>query len=121
MSDSFGSISNIPIGVFAPQADLAIKQSGSANEDRKIDKSARDFESILLSNLLEQSEKTFAAVPGEDDDDEDSGKEQYQGIAMQSLGAAMSASGGIGIAKMIAAHLHKAADDEAARAANPRK
>lgn len=120
MSDTFGSVSNIPVGVFAPQADIAIRQSAAATENQKIDKSAKDFESILLSNWLEQSEKSFASVPGDDDDD-DSGKEQYQGIAMQSLGAAMSASGGIGIAKMIATHLHKAEDDRAAEAANHRK
>jgi Rod binding domain-containing protein len=32
------------------------------------------------------------------------------GIAMQSLGASMTASGGIGIAKMISTSLHKAED-----------
>jgi Rod binding domain-containing protein len=32
------------------------------------------------------------------------------GIAMQAMGAAMAGNGGIGIAKMIARQLHKAAD-----------
>jgi Rod binding domain-containing protein len=57
-------------------------------------------------------------VPGGDgDDDEDSGKEQFQGFAMQSLGTSMTASGGIGIAKMISKQLHKAEDARVAIAA----
>jgi len=50
-------------------------------------------------------------LPGSDEEDDmDSGKEQFQGIAMQSMGASLAASGGIGIAKMIAKSLHKAED-----------
>lgn len=80
-------------------------------ENAKIDKSSKDFESILMSSWLQQAEQSFGSLPGSDDeDDADSGKEQFQGIAMQSLGASLSASGGIGIAKMIAKSLHKAED-----------
>jgi Rod binding domain-containing protein len=82
-----------------------------SGEDAKIEKSAKDFESILLSNWLQQAEQSFGSLPGaEDEEDADSGKEQFQGIAMQSLGASLTASGGIGIAKMIAKSLHKAED-----------
>jgi Rod binding domain-containing protein len=60
-------------------------------------------------------------MPGADDDeDAGSGKEQFQGIAMQSLGASMTASGGIGIAKMIAESLHKAEDARAGQEAKTR-
>ena len=83
----------------------------SSGENAKIEKSAKDFESILLSNWLQQAEQSFGSLPGaEEEDDADSGKEQFQGIAMQSLGASLTASGGIGIAKMIAKSLHKAED-----------
>ena len=83
----------------------------STKDDAKIEKSAKDFESILLSNWLQQAEQSFGSLPGsENEDDLDSGKEQFQGIAMQSLGASLTASGGIGIAKMIAKSLHKAED-----------
>ena len=44
------------------------------------------------------------------DGDDDVGKDQYQGMAMQSLGASMTAAGGIGIAKMISKQLHKQDD-----------
>jgi len=83
----------------------------STKDDAKIEKSAKDFESILLSNWLQQAEQSFGSLPGGDDeDDADSGKDQFQCMAMQSLGASLVASGGIGIAKMISQSLHKAED-----------
>jgi Rod binding domain-containing protein len=96
-----------------------IRQAASeATENSKIEKSAKDFESILLGSWLQQAEQSFGSVPGGDgDDDEDSGKEQFQGFAMQSLGTSMTASGGIGIAKMISTQLHKAEDARVALAA----
>ncbi len=80
-------------------------------EEAKINKSAKDFESILMGSWLQQAEQSFASVPGGDgDEDEDPGKDQFQGIAMQALAGSMTKSGGIGIAKMIAEHLHQAAN-----------
>lgn len=103
-------------GSLAPQTDQAIRQAASATEDKKIDKSSKDFESILLSSWLQQAQESFGSVPGgEDDPDADSGKDELQGVAMQSLGAAMTAAGGVGIAKMIATSLHKTQDQEAAK------
>jgi len=95
-----------------PSASLVNKPRGSLTvENAKIEKSAKDFESILLGSWLQQAEESFAKLPGGDDDgDADAGKEQFQGMAMQSLGASMTASGGIGIAKMISQQLHKAED-----------
>lgn len=84
--------------------------------DQKIEKSAKEFESILLGTWLQQAEKSFGSLPGGDDDeDADAGKDQLQGMAMQSLGASMTASGGIGIAKMVSSHLHTAEDARVAR------
>jgi len=83
--------------------------SKSTPANLKIEKSAKDFESILLGSWLQQAEQSFGTVPGGDgDEDADAGKEQFQGMAMQSLGDSMTASGGIGLAKMIAKQLHKA-------------
>jgi Rod binding domain-containing protein len=101
----------------------------SLGEDGKIDKSAKDFESILLGSWLQQAEESFAKLPGGDDEeDADPGKEQFQGMAMQSLGTSMTASGGIGIAKMISKQLHKtdgtsqsAATENSVVAPNPLK
>ncbi len=92
--------------------------SASGTEDAKIDKAGKDFESILLGSWLSQAEQSFAKVPGGDgqDEDDDSGKDQFQGIAMQALAGSLTASGGIGIAKMITANLHKASDPKDASA-----
>jgi Rod binding domain-containing protein len=118
---SFGIMPGVPIGALTTQAIPIVKQSASgsspATTNAKIEKSAKDFESILLGSWLQQAEQSFGSLPGGDEDgDEDSGKEQFQGIAMQSLGAAMTNSGGIGIAKMISKQLHKAQDAEDAKA-----
>ena len=104
---------------FTPAASLsstpaeALKKSAkSSSEDAKIDKSARDFEAVLLSNWLQQAQETFAKVPGGDEDEEDGATSQFTQMAMQSLGTSFAGTGGIGIAKMIASHLHKAAAAE---------
>ncbi|HEY0794404.1 MAG TPA: hypothetical protein VGD64_01360 [Acidisarcina sp.] len=80
-----------------------------SEENRKIEKSSRDFESILLGTWLQQAEQSFAQVPGGDGEDEDAdpGKGQLQEMSVQSLAGALTASGGIGLAKMIAAQLEK--------------
>ena len=112
MSDipTFGSVPTISL--LSTQTDELLRHQGpAATENSKIEKSAKDFESILLGSWLQQAEQSFGSLPGGDDDgDADAGKEQFQGMAMQSLGTSMTAAGGIGIAKMIAKQLHKAAD-----------
>lgn len=113
-----GSIAGAITSPLSPAANRSIRQAGSATQDQKIDKAAKDFESILLGSWLQQAEQSFGSLPGGDDeDDADSGKEQFQGIAMQSLGASMTAAGGIGIAKMISHQLHRAEDARIAVAA----
>ena len=82
--------------------------------DAKIEKSSRDFESILLGSWLQGAEQSFGTVPGGDgEDDEDTGKEQFQGIATQALAGSLAASGGIGIAAMISKSLHAASHNQA--------
>ena len=121
MSDisNFGSMPSPTISPLTTEADKVLRHPGSAaTENSKIEKSAKDFESILLGSWLQQAEQSFGTLPGGDDDgDADAGKEQFAGMAMQSLGTSMTAVGGIGIAKMISKQLHKAADVEAAGAA----
>ena len=76
--------------------------SASSNDETKMVKAGKDFESILLGSWLQQAEQSFATVPGGDGQgDDDSSKDQFQGIAMQALAGSLTASGGIGIAKMI--------------------
>src|SRR3984885_11949640 len=120
MSDipTFGTIPASPISPLTTQADKILRHAGSVPaENNKIEKSAKDFESILLGSWLQQAEQSFGSLPGGDhDEDADAGKDQLQGIAMQSLGSSMTAAGGIGIAKMIAKQPHKAEDLQEAAA-----
>jgi len=92
------------------QTDKLIRQAAPEKDKAKIEKSAKDFESLLLSNWLQQAEESFAKLPGGDnEDDADSGREQFQGIAMQSLGTTLTNAGGIGIARMISRNLNQTA------------
>lgn len=88
----------------APESSLLsrIGQQGEVHDTGKIDKAAKDFESILLTQWLEQAREAFAVVPGGDEDDaNDPGASQLQSIGMQSLATAITNSGGIGIATLI--------------------
>jgi len=84
---AFGSTPSVIAEPLTPQADAVIRQATSTRtENTKIEKSAKDFESILLGTWLQQAEQSFGSLPGgDDDDDADSGKDQFQGMAMQSL------------------------------------
>ena len=83
----------------------------------KIQKSAREFEAVLLSHWLEQAEQSFASVPGSDQDpDADPGRDQFHAIAMQAVGSALTGGhGGLGIAAMVAKHLEAQAAHKAAK------
>jgi len=63
----------------------------------KAEKAAQDFESVLLSSLLESLQKSFAG----NSDDSSPGSDNYAVMGTQALASAMSAQGGIGIARMI--------------------
>jgi len=124
-------VSDLPINGSKPPAQdfdramstLAVRNlRGDANnkEKAKIEKSARDFESILIGQWLEQAEKSFATVPGEDPDkkDQDVGQDQMRSIAFHSLAEGLTKSGGLGIAKMITKYL-EAAEAKSATADEP--
>ena len=92
-----------------------IDGKASNNKDRqKIEKSARAFESMLVAQWLEQAEKSFATVPGEDPDkkNQDVGQDQFRSIAFHSLADGLTNGRGFGIASMIIGHLEAAADHQ---------
>lgn len=95
-----------------------MKPSKGANDDAKIEKGAKDFEAILVGNWLQQAEQSFATVPGADQD-QDPGRDQMMSLGVQTLATSMTASGGLGIAKMIAKAMHANADKANAQAAAP--
>jgi Rod binding domain-containing protein len=75
--------------------------------DGKIQKSAKDFESLLLTSWLQAAEQSYGNVPG-GEEDEDPGKEQFQSFSIQSLAAQITKSGGIGLASSIERQLRNA-------------
>jgi Rod binding domain-containing protein len=95
-----------------------IDSAKAASDTAKIEKGSKQFESMLLSSWLQQAEKSFASAPGtEDGDDDDAGvRDQMMGMGVQSLADAMVASGGIGIAKMIAQAMERTAEKAENRA-----
>jgi Rod binding domain-containing protein len=103
------------------QAIRALRGAQSqATSSAKIDKASRDFESILVGEWLNKAEKSFATVPGTDPDQQnDSGHDQFQSIACQSLAQGLSKAGGFGIAAMISKQLnasHASRQQQAAQA-----
>jgi Rod binding domain-containing protein len=93
-----------------------LKSPQAVTGDGKIEKSAQEFESMLLSTWLTQAEQSMATVPGAEDDEDAAGRDQMMSLGVQSLANSMAASGGIGIAKMIAKALHATADKAVAPA-----
>ena len=87
-----------------------LKTHDGAADSAKIDKGAKDFESILVGSWLQQAEQSFATVPGADDDDQDVGRDSMMSFGVQTLATSMANSGGIGIATMVAKAMHAAAD-----------
>lgn len=104
---------NQPLRSAAKAAEDSNVQSGADN--RKIDQSSKDFESLLLTAWFQKAYESFGALPGNEDADElGAGSQQFQGIAMQGLATAIVNAGGIGIAKMVADHLRKSGADHGA-------
>lgn len=107
---------NAQVGVQQARESQMLQQATSAkaaNDSTKIDKSAKQFEAMLLSTWLQQAEQSFATVPGAEDDEDAAGRDQMMSMGVQSLGQSLADSGGIGIARMIAKALHAAADKAA--------
>lgn len=63
---------------------------------------ARDFEAHLIGSLLENVEKTFAGVPGQE---ATPGSDDYNYLATRALAQGIAERGGFGIASMVRQHL----------------
>ena len=68
----------------------------------KEEKAARDFESVLLTSLFDELQKSFAFDP----QDTTPGAGDYRLMGTQALAEAVAAGGGIGIARLVLSHLH---------------
>ena len=89
--------------------DIMIGAAGVPTDATKIDKTAKEFEAVLLGNWLQQAEQSFATVPGADND-QDVGRDQMMSMGVQSLATSMANSGALGIGAMIAKAMHRMTD-----------
>ena len=98
------------------QAIQLASRAQSTPDKSNVESAAKQFESILLQKWLEDAEHSFAKVPGDDSDDgtKDPGADQFKSLAMQQLAERMTASGGVGIAKMIVRQLAPKSDSAVA-------
>lgn len=92
-----------------PSASSGIAAKAAA--DPKLATAAKQFETVLLSQWLQDAESSFASVPGADSDT-DAGSDQLKGLATQQLATSFAASGGIGISKLVLGALTKVSDKE---------
>lgn len=85
-----------------------VMRAARGKERSQIEKSATDFEAILLGQLLEGAHKAFATVPGSDPNkDSDPGADNFRSIGLQTLATSLAQSGGIGIGSMLVKYLSR--------------
>jgi len=77
----------------------------SKDDPAKILNAAKQFESLLVAQMMKSIEDAEGGWLGTGDDQSDSAAMEY---GQEAFAQAMSASGGLGLAKMVAAGLHKA-------------
>jgi hypothetical protein len=71
----------------------------------KIRKAGREFEAVLLNQLMDKLESTFATVPGSEETD--STAEQFKGLGVQALSGMLADHDVLGTAKLISGALAK--------------
>ena len=77
-------------------------QLAEAQNAHRIWRAAREFEALLLANILGPLERTFSGISGEE---QMAGSEAYQSLGMQAIASTLANHGGIGVASMIARSL----------------
>ena len=85
--------------------------AANAVANPKLATAAKQFETVLLSQWLQDAESSFASVPG-GDSDTDAGSDQLKGLATQQLATSFTASGGVGISKLVLGALTKTNEKE---------
>ena len=87
--------------------------STAGNDAATLQRHAIEFESILLTKVMEKLQHTYSCVPGEQPSD--AGHDTEASMATQALATGIAKAGGFGFAKMILKSLQKpaAADSQA--------
>lgn len=78
-------------------------------EAAKVSKAARDFEALLIGQLLRTMGPTFSGLPG---DSTEVGSDAYGFLGSEALAASLAASGGLGLGAIIQRNLLKSNANE---------
>ena len=82
----------------------ASRSSSAKDTPEKIGKAAKDFEALLIAQMLKSARESGGGITG-DADEQDETNSTLMELGEQQLAQAMSNSGGLGIAKMVVAGL----------------
>jgi hypothetical protein len=91
----------LPIGSL-PSSAIPPQLAASSLPAERGQKAAREFEAQLIGNLLDEIQKTFTALPGQDSA---VGSEDYSFLGTRALAGALADRGGFGIAALISGYL----------------
>ena len=100
-------------GVTAVADKAGISQQGEASS--RLVKATREFEAILLSSWLEKMQESFAGS----EDGGDPAHGTLASMGTQAIASALSARGGIGIARMLLQQFGKGAEEHSPQAGGP--
>lgn len=99
-------------------ADAPAAGAPAESADQKVVRAGRQFEAVLLNNVLGDLERTFTNLPGKK---AEGSSEAYSGFAMQALASGLADAGGIGIGRMVSGALARQSRAADSKAANPGK
>jgi Rod binding domain-containing protein len=88
--------------------DLESATKPSKDDPAKVLNAAKQFEALLVSQMMKSMQDSEGGWLGTGDDESSSSAMEY---GQEMFAQAMSANGGLGLAKMVAAGLQRAAKD----------
>jgi Rod binding domain-containing protein len=93
----------------------SVVNAPAAAKHQKLEKSAQDFEGLLLGTLWKSMGEDMKDSIGDD-----SSGESFLDMGLQAVGNAVAKTGGIGISRMIMKTLEKAPSDDASQVHGPK-
>jgi Rod binding domain-containing protein len=94
--------------ITSAEADVTSLAAKAKDTPDKILNAAKQFESLLVAQLMKSMQDNEGGWLGTGDDESSSAAMEY---GQEAFAQAMSASGGLGLAKMVAAGLQRATKD----------
>jgi Rod binding domain-containing protein len=101
---SAGAGAPTPLPDAIPASGRPSLASAPKDTPQKIAKAARDFEAVLISEMLKSARESGGGITGDADEQDETNSTMLE-LGEQQFAQALSASGGLGIAKMVIAGL----------------